>query len=89
MKNKVLRKGRVINENKYSFKYNSNKISNKIEEETVKIFDKKKNDISKIDMNKRMSPDKKEENLESTSLFKDEKKNEIKFENIRSNQYIE
>ena len=62
IKSKVLRKGRVINENKYSFKYIFNKISNKMEEKRWKIFDKKKNDFSEIDMNKRMSPELEEAN---------------------------
>ena len=78
VKNQVLRKGNVINQNKFSFKYIFNKVFNRTKKKRGRSFDKKKkNDISEIDMNKTMPPElqeeKKEDNiLESTRPFQDE-----------------
>ena len=80
VKNQVLRKGSVINQNKFSFKYIFNKVFNRTKKKRGKSFDKKKkNDINEIDMNKTMPPelqeDKKEDNiLESTRPFQEDKK---------------
>ena len=78
VKNQVLRKGNVINQNKFSFKYIFNKVFNRTKKKRGRSFDKKKkNDISEIDMNKTMPPElqeeKKEDNiLESTRPFQEE-----------------
>ena len=79
VKNQVLRKGNLISQNRFSFKYIFNKVFNRTKKKRGKSFDKKKkNDISEIDMNKTMPPeleDKKEDNiLESTRPFHEEKK---------------
>ena len=87
VKNQVLRKGNLINQNKFSFSYIFNKvfIRNKKKDKRKKSFDKKrKNDITDdIDMNKTMPPgfggDKKEENiLESRRPFQEDPKEEEK-----------
>ena len=80
VKIQVLRKGSVINQNKFSFKYIFNKVFNRTKKKRGKSFDKKKkNDNNDIDMNKTMPPelqeDKKEDNiLESTRPFQEDKK---------------
>ena len=84
VKNQVLRKGNVINQNKFSFKYIFNKVFNRTKKKRGRSFDKKKkNDITEIDMNKTMPPelqeDKKEDNiLESNRPFQDDKKDKKK-----------
>ena len=80
VKNQVLRKGSVINQNKFSFKYIFNKVFNRTKKKRGKSFDKKKKkEINEIDINKTMPPelqeDKKEDNiLESTRPFQEDKK---------------
>ena len=84
VKNQVLRKGNLINQNKFSFKYIFNKVFNRTKKKRRKSFDKKKNnDITEVDMNKTMPPglsgDKKEDNfLESHRPFQEEPKEEKK-----------
>ena len=84
VKNQVLRKGNVINQNRFSFKYIFNKVFNRTKKKRGRSFDKKKkNDITVIDMNKTMPPelqeDKKEDNiLESNRPFQDDKKDKKK-----------
>ena len=84
VKNQVLRKGNVINQNRFSFKYIFNKVFNRTKKKRGRSFDKKKkNDITEIDMNKTMPPelqeDKKEDNiLESNRPFQDDKKDKKK-----------
>ena len=84
IKNQVLRKGNVINQNRFSFKYIFNKVFNRTKKKRGRSFDKKKkNDITEIDMNKTMPPelqeDKKEDNiLESNRPFQDDKKDKKK-----------
>ena len=80
VKNQVLRKGNLITQNRFSFKYIFNKVFNRTKKKRGKSFDKKKkNDITEIDMNKTMPPelqeDKKEDNiLESNRPFQEDKK---------------
>ena len=88
IKNQVLRKGNVINQNKFSFMYIFNKVFSKNKKKRGRSFDKKKkinkNEINNdIDMNKTMPPefpeDKKEDNiLESNRPFQEDKKVEKK-----------
>ena len=78
IKNQVLKKGNLINQNKFSFMFIFNKVFNRKKKKRGRSFDKKKkNDISEIDMNKTMPPElqeeKKEDNiLESTRPFQEE-----------------
>ena len=83
VKNQVLRKGNLISQNRFSFKYIFNKVFNRTKKKRGKSFDKKKNnDITEIDMNKTMPPEfqeeKKDELLESTRPFQDDKKDKKK-----------
>ena len=87
VKNQVLRKGNVINQNRLSFKYIFNKVFNRGKKKRGRSFDKKKkNEKNEMDMNKTMPPelieDKKDENdiniLESNRPFHEDKKNEKK-----------
>ena len=90
VKNQVLRKGNLISQNRFSFKYIFNKVFNRTKKKRGKSFDKKKkNDISEIDMNKTMPPqeDKKEDiNLESTRPFQEDKKETKKKKDDAKNQ---
>ena len=81
IKNQVLKKGNLINQNKFSFMFIFNKVFNRKKKKRGKSFDKKKkNDITnEIDMNKTMPPellgDKKEDiPLESNRPFQEDKK---------------
>ena len=91
VKNQVLRKGNVINQNRFSFKYIFNKVFNRTKKKRGRSFDKKKkNDITQIDMNKTMPPelqeDKKEDNiLESNRPFQDDKKDKKKKDKDKDN----
>ena len=85
IKNQVLKKGNLINQNKFSFMFIFNKVFNRKKKKRGKSFDKKKkNDITnEIDMNKTMPPellgDKKEDiPLESNRPFQEDKKEEKK-----------
>ena len=90
VKNQVLRKGNLINQNKFSFANIFNKVFNRTKKNRKKSFDKKKkNDITEIDMNKTMPPqeDKKEDiNLESTRPFQEDKKETKKKKDDAKNQ---
>ena len=85
IKNQVLKKGNLINQNKFSFMFIFNKVFNRKKKKRGKSFDKKKkNDITnEIDMNKTMPPellgDKKEDiPLESNRPFQEDKIEEKK-----------
>ena len=85
IKNQVLKKGNLINQNKFSFMFIFNKVFNRKKKKRGKSFDKKKkNDITnEIDINKTMPPellgDKKEDiPLESNRPFQEDKKEEKK-----------
>ena len=85
IKNQVLKKGNLINQNKFSFMFIFNKVFNRKKKKRGRSFDKKKkNDITnEIDMNKTMPPellgDKKEDiPLESNRPFQEDKKEEKK-----------
>ena len=83
VKNQVLRKGNLINQNKFSFKFIFNKVFNRNKNKRRKSFDKKRNnDITDIDMNKTMPPelsdDKKDNILESNRPFQEDDKEEKK-----------
>ena len=85
IKNQVLKKGNLINQNKFSFMFIFNKVFNRKKKKRGRSFDKKKkNDITnEIDINKTMPPellgDKKEDiPLESNRPFQEDKKEEKK-----------
>ena len=85
IKNQVLKKGNLINQNKFSFMFIFNKVFNRKKKKRGRSFDKKKkNDITnEIDMNKTRPPellgDKKEDiPLESNRPFQEDKKEEKK-----------
>ena len=85
IKNQVLKKGNLINQNKFSFMFIFNKVFNRKKKKRGKSFDKKKkNDITnEIDINKTMPPellgDKKEDiPLESNRPFQEDKIEEKK-----------
>ena len=85
IKNQVLKKGNLINQNKFSFMFIFNKVFNRKKKKRGRSFDKKKkNDITnEIDMNKTMPPEllgeKKEDiPLESNRPFQEDKKEEKK-----------
>ena len=85
IKNQVLKKGNLINQNKFSFMFIFNKVFNRKKKKRGKSFDKKKkNDITnEIDMNKTMPPEllgeKKEDiPLESNRPFQEDKIEEKK-----------
>jgi hypothetical protein len=86
VKNQVLRKGNLINQNKFSFKYIFNKVFNRTKKKRGRSFDKKKNnDISnEYDMNKTMPPEllgeKKDDIMESSRPFQEDKKEKKKKE---------
>ena len=85
IKNQVLKKGNLINQNKFSFMFIFNKVFNRKKKKRGRSFDKKKkNDIiNEIDINKTMPPellgDKKEDiPLESNRPFQEDKIEEKK-----------
>ena len=83
VKNQVLRKGNLINQNKFSFKFIFNKVFNRNKNKRRKSFDKKRNnDITEIDMNKTMPPElsdeKKDNILESNRPFQEDDKEDKK-----------
>ena len=85
IKNQVLKKGNLINQNKFSFMFIFNKVFNRKKKKRGRSFDKKKkNDITnEIDINKTMPPellgDKKEDiPLESNRPFQEDKIEEKK-----------
>ncbi len=93
VKNQVLRKGNLINQNKFSFKFIFNKVFNRNKNKRRKSFDKKRNnDITEIDMNKTMPPelsdDKKDNILESNRPFQEDDKEEKKDKDKENNDVI-